>query len=33
VVDHGLRLFLLSQESRDLETIFSEISAQNGRSI
>lgn len=33
VVDHGLRLFLLSQESRDLETIFSEISAQNGGSI
>ena len=32
VVDHGSRLFLLSLESRDLETIFSEMSAQDGRS-
>ncbi|MBW1794887.1 MAG: ATP-binding cassette domain-containing protein [Deltaproteobacteria bacterium] len=31
VVDHGARLFSLSQESRDLETIFGEMSAQDGR--
>jgi ABC-2 type transport system ATP-binding protein len=31
VVDNGSRLFSLSQESRDLETIFGEMSAQDGR--
>ena len=33
VVDHGTRLFSLSPESRDLETIFGEMSTQEGRSI
>ena len=30
VVEHGAQLFLLNQESRDLETIFGEISTQTG---
>ena len=32
VVEKGSRLFLLSQESRDLETIFGEMSLKDGRS-
>jgi ABC-2 type transport system ATP-binding protein len=32
VVEQGSRLFLLSRESRDLETIFGEMSAHDGRS-
>ncbi|MDL1968513.1 MAG: ABC transporter ATP-binding protein [Deltaproteobacteria bacterium] len=31
VIEKGFRLFSLSQETRDLETIFGEISAQEGR--
>ncbi|MDD5722568.1 MAG: ATP-binding cassette domain-containing protein [Syntrophales bacterium] len=33
VVERGYSLFLLSQEIRDLETIFSEMSKQDGRSV
>lgn len=33
LVDQGSRLFLLSQESRDLETIFNEMSVKDGRSV
>lgn len=33
VVEKGSRLFLLSRESRDLETIFGEMSLKDGRSV
>lgn len=33
VVEQGARLFSLSRESRDLETIFSEMSAQDGEAV
>lgn len=33
VIDHDSRLFSLSQESRDIETIFAEISVHDGRAI